>query len=437
MEAEWIHKRIQLWHLLQDKPSYADCELAHQLKMSRAWVQKWRVRLVDADPYNLDDFTSHSRRRHQSPKKVTEPLTAKILHYRETLTEKYRRRVGARNILYHLQQDAELKRLGVYIPKSASTVHQVLVEYHCIPRPTPNIHIPMDRPEPMQVWEIDFTDIISAKSERADKKAHQVEVFDVVDAGSSVAIATTVSDQFDAKYALIAMLDVFQRGGMPQVIRMDRDPRLVGSSSNDIFPSAFMRTLLCLGVSLDICPPHRPDRKPFVERFIRTQKEESIYPRRPATVEQSQLWLDEHRSFYNLERPNQAISCNNQPPAIAIGTPPALRKLPLEVDVDAWLHHYHRYSFRRKVQSNGAAIIDRESYYIGKAYRGQTTIVVLDAQQRHLEFYVQHQLVKTQAIKNLYHGILNFEDFVEVMLKAAESESRRLERQQRLARRTA
>ena len=121
---------------------------------------------------------------------------------------------------------------------------------------------------------------------------------------------------------------------MPQVIRMDRDPRLVGSSSNDIFPSAFMRTLLCLGVSLDICPPQRPDRKPFVERFIRTQKEESIYPRRPATVQQSQLWLDEHRSFYNQERPNQAISCNNQPPSIAIGTPPSLRKLPLEVDVD-------------------------------------------------------------------------------------------------------
>ena len=259
----------------------------------------------------------------------------------------------------------------------------------------------------------------------------------MIDAGSSVAISTTVSDQFDAKHALIAMLDVFRQDGMPQTIRMDRDPRLVGSSSNDIFPSAFMRTLLCLGVTLDICPPRRPDRKPYVERFIRTQKEESIYPRRPATVEQSQLWLDDHRQFYNLERPNQAITCNNHPPLLALGTPPTLRRLPLEVDADSWLQRYHRHSFRRKVKANGEVRVDRDNYYIGQKYRGQKVLVILDAHEKYLEFYIQSQHVKTKPIRKQLYGVLPIDDFVDVMLKEAESETRRLARQRKLTRRHA
>ena len=65
----------------------------------------------------------------------------------------------------------------------------------------------------------------------------------------------------------------------------------------------------------DICPPHRPDLKPYVERFIRAQKEECIYPHRPATVVNTRKLLGEHRVFYNSERPNQTLTCNNQPSA--------------------------------------------------------------------------------------------------------------------------
>ena len=134
---------------------------------------------------------------------------------------------------------------------------------------------------------------------------------------------------------------------------------------------------------------------------------------------------------------NQAITCNNPPPSIALGTPPPLRRLPLEVDVDAWLHHYHRRSFRCKVRASGSVVVDRDSYYIGRQYQGQTALVILDAEQRHLEFYVQNQLVKTKPIKNLYQGSVDLADFVAVMLQAAESETRRLAYQHRLSHRVA
>lgn len=436
MEAYWVHKRVALWHLLQETSRPSDTQLAQELGMSRSWVQKWRPRIVEADIHNLDDFASQSRRRITSPKKVTEALEAKIIHYRETLTKQYHRRVGAKNILYHLQQDADLKQLGVYIPRSASTVHRVLVEAHRVPRPKPRVHVPVDRPDQMQVWEIDFTDVSTASSEKTDKKAHQVEVFDVVDAGSSVAIACIVSDHFDARYSLLTIIDIFRRGGMPQVIRLDRDPRLVGNPK-DIFPSAFIKTLLCLGVEVDICPPRRPDLKPFVERFIRNQKEECIYPRRPANVTQAQLWIDEYRTFYNLERPNQAITCNNQPPSIAIGTQPALRRLPAEVQVDAWLRHYHRYTFERAVVANGTVNIDRQRYYIGKRYRGQRANIILDANERHFDIKVGNETLKPKPIRNLYEGSMNIDDFVDLMALEAQSEAKRLARKRRFSRRVA
>jgi hypothetical protein len=123
-----------------------------------------------------------------------------------------------------------------------------------------------------------------------------------------------------------------------------------------------MRFLLCIGVKYDVCPPRRPDKKPFIERFIRTQKEEVIYPKRPATVEETQKLIDKHRQFYNYERPSQALSCNNRPPMEAHPNLPLKQPLPAYVDPDAWLKAYHNHAFDRVVRSNGSVDVDKHSY---------------------------------------------------------------------------
>ena len=271
MEIEWVQKRAQLWRLLCSKPDLSVAQLASVVAMSPSWVRKWRARLASVDGKDITAFMSRSRRRLISPKKVTEAVEAKILHLREYLTEQYQRRVGARNILYHLHNDPDLKQLGVYIPQAASTVHAVLVRYDRIPKAPPRIHVPREPAEALQVWEIDFTDVVTARSPETEKRQHQVEVFNVIDTGTSIALETVVSDQFDAQNTLIALIDVFEAVGLPRVLRFDRDPRFVASWSMDKFPSAFMRFLLCIGVTPDVCPARRPDLKPYVERFIRTQ----------------------------------------------------------------------------------------------------------------------------------------------------------------------
>ncbi len=434
MEVNWISKRVELWRLCRQSPTLSNRQLAKQIEMSPSWVKKWKKRLRDADGTDLRPFMSRSRRRKASPKRVTEVVEAKILHLRDHLTEHYQRRVGATNILYHLHHDDDLKRLNVYLPKSPTTVHDVLVRYHRIQRPGPRIHVPREPAEPLQVWEIDFSDVVTAQSETTDKRQHQVDVFDVIDTGSSLALETKVSEQFDAKHGLITMIDVLLSVGCPRVIRFDRDPRFVASWSVDKFPSAFIRFLLCVGITPDICPARRPDLKPYVERFIRTQKEECIYPKRPSTVTQAQILISQHAQFYNLERPNQAVTCNNLPPSTAIGEVPRLPRLPEKVDPDVWLAHYHKHDFRRTVPSNGSVTVDKYMYYVGKAFIAQKVILRLDAKTRQFDIYCQNKLVKKKPIQGLYHGMMPFGDYVELMMHEAQSEEKRLKAKRRLRR---
>jgi hypothetical protein len=311
------------------------------------------------------------------------------------------------------------------------------VRYNRIPQPKPRIHVPREPAEPLQVWEIDFTDVVTARSPETEKRQHQVEVFNIVDTGTSIALETAVSDQYDAQNTLIALIDVFQSVGLPRVLRFDRDPRFVASWSMDKFPSTFMRFLWCLGVTPDVCPPRRPDLKPYVERFIRTQKEECIYPKRPASIPESRQLIGEHRRFYNLERPNQAVTCGNQPPSRALEQVPRLPQLPAMVDPDAWLQHYHRQGFRRRVRSNGTVTVDNDAYYVGKRYAGQRVLLVVDAAEKCFEIWHNDQCLNTRPIRNLFHGQLPLADYIEHMSLAAQSEEKRLKARRRYQQRVA
>ena len=53
-----------------------------------------------------------------------------------------------------------------------------------------------------------------------------------------------VHTDFHAETTLEAVADLFVRQGLPQMLRLDRDVRFVGSPSGSDFPSALVR-LLC------------------------------------------------------------------------------------------------------------------------------------------------------------------------------------------------
>ncbi|HEY0737741.1 MAG TPA: integrase core domain-containing protein [Herpetosiphonaceae bacterium] len=130
-----------------------------------------------------------------------------------------------------------------------------------------------------------------------------VEGLNTVDSGTSILLDAQVRSDLVSETTLEAVAHLVHDHGLPQQVTFDRDPRCVGSSRDRDFPSAFLRFWLCLGVQMEVCPPHRPDRNAFVERYHRTFKEEWLQVYQPTTEDQVRRITHHVQRFYNEERP--------------------------------------------------------------------------------------------------------------------------------------
>jgi hypothetical protein len=163
MEAEWVLDRIRLFQLRRDHPGWSQSRLAKALGRSLSWVKKWLKRFREADELSLEMFKSQSRAPHNRPCEVTDVVRDVILSLRDGLKDLYGRVVGPKTILYHLHLDQVLKRRGVYLPKSTRTIWKVLREGGRIPTRVREHH-PLERPEPMQHWGMDFGEHILCRT---------------------------------------------------------------------------------------------------------------------------------------------------------------------------------------------------------------------------------------------------------------------------------
>jgi hypothetical protein len=89
---------------------------------------------------------------------------------------------------YHLQQDDDLKTGGHHLPTSTRTVWAILNEHGRIVRALKREHEPIERPEPLRSWQIDFKDVTGVLAESGGKQQHVVAV------GTSVALEAVARD---------------------------------------------------------------------------------------------------------------------------------------------------------------------------------------------------------------------------------------------------
>src|SRR5215831_7632127 len=335
METEWRIARARLRDLLRENAQASHRDLAEALGYSMSWVRKWRKRLAQAAPDDEQVLYCQSHRPKHIPRQVSVQVEERIGALRETLSEQYNRTVGARTISSYLKREAALWE-GV-VPVSSATIWRILRKRQYIQKPTRPDKQPLERPEPGVHWEIDFCTAAKVSPEAPDKQQNGLEVFNVVDRGSSASVDSQASAEFDAEQALLSMAATLHKQGVPRCISYDRDPRFVGSQSTDGYPSAFTRYLLCVGAGVDILPPRRPDLKPYVERFQRTLKEECLSKNRPATSAAANADVQPYCQWYNHERPHQGKDLHDQPPAQRFSQAAVLPRLPDRVDPDAWL----------------------------------------------------------------------------------------------------
>lgn len=436
-QEQWIADRAMLQRLLEQHPEWTQQELANRIGRSVGWVKKWKKRLREAPPGDSQVLLGKSLG-HQTPYPQTDPqVEERILAIRDAPPENLKRTPGPRAILYYLPRDPALQHRTETLPRSTRTIWKILRRNDRICQQKRRKNQPLERPQPLEEVQMDFKDISSIPAEPTGKQQHVVEVFNFVDAGTSILLDAQVRPDFHAQTALEAVIRFLQRYGVPCKITFDRDPRFVGGATGRDFPSPLVRFLLCVGIQPHVCPAHRPDKNAFVERYHRTYNQECLQVYHPHTLEQAHEITEAFMHHYNTERPNQALSCGNRPPRVAFPELAHLPPLPKLVDPDAWLVHVHGHHFVRKVRANGTVRIAEGSYYVHMNKIGQYVDLCVDAPRQVFVVSSQQHVLKQVPIKGLQRTLLPFEEFATLMCQQALSEQRRLLQTQQEATTTA
>jgi len=425
MEEQWIVDRGNLRAVWLEHPDWSKRQLAEAVGHSKFWVKKWLKRIRRSTLEDQEVLQAYSRARKRPPPQTAPEVVTRILEIRDDPPPKLGRVPGPVTILYYLQKDPMLAELGYRLPRSTRTVWKILGRYYRIAQRAKREHETLERPQPGVEWGMDFHDVSTVPADPQGKKQHVVEILNFVDHGTSAVVASEPGDAYTAETALRTVAQVFQEQGCPDHIVLDRDPRWVGSWTAKDFPSPLLRFLQCLGIHPRVCPPQQPEKNPFVERYHKNFKYECQLIEQPQDLAQTREVNQPYVHFYNYERPNQAITCGNQPPLIKFSNPPGLSPLPQTVDPDRWLLQQTGKTYTRKLGRDGCFQLGNQTYYVQQKLRGRSVTLWVDGQQRQLGILLDGKAIKKLPIKGLQHRRMTFNEFVDWMAKEADSVWRR------------
>jgi len=224
-------KRLFLYCLLQQHPDWKPAQLVQATGMSESWVKDWRRRLrpyLDAPFEDVYIILQGQPCRRKTPSTSLPPEEVqRIVTLREQLPEHLHRVAGPRTIRTYLQRQEHVGEENYHLP-AASTIYRYLRLFEYILPASQAPRVPMEPVPPLTHWQIDFKDVSSAEQEPEGKQQHRLEIFNVVDQGSSYWLHAEVRSDFTAETAIEAFVHAMQRWGVPQQITLDRDPRFVG-----------------------------------------------------------------------------------------------------------------------------------------------------------------------------------------------------------------
>jgi transposase InsO family protein len=418
MEEEWMRDRAILRDLLEKTPQASPQQLALTIGRSVSWVKKWRKRLAEGNPGDPSVLCSYSRAHHAPYFRWDGRVSQKIVEMRFAPPENLKRIPGPRALLYYLPRDPELQAAQVPLPRSSRTIWKILHATGCLaPRSKEPPH-PNEPRKPLEEIQMDFKDVGSVSPEQSPqgKRQHVVEVCNFIDAGTSIALSAQAREDFHEQTALEAVISFLRQYGCPRQMTFDRDPRWVGGVSGRDFPSPLRRLLLCLGIIPHICPPHRPDKNAYVERFHRTYGHECLHVHLPGTLQEVREVTEAFLQHYNYERPHQGRACGNVPPRVAFPTLPALPALPARVDPDGWLASLDQKMYLRHVGRDGC---------VGPELAGRSVLLQVRALSRQFAVWSQDQIVKLLPIKGLVGQEMTLEDYLQYIKQEALAAPRR------------
>jgi transposase InsO family protein len=413
-ESQQIYDRMHLYKLHLAHPYWTPPRLAEAVGRSERWARKWMRRFQAVAAPGFSMYLSQSRAPKTRPRQTSEAIKEVICELRETLSEQYHRPAGATLIHHYLVQDKSLNEADYFVPTSSRTITRILRERGYIQSPSQRERMPLPLCPPMEEWEMDFCEIRLEDG--------RFEFFLVVDRGTSRVVYLEGCEGYRADTALMAIFRLFMLNGLPKRLRFDRDPRFVWSWSADSYPAPLVRFLQVLGVEPVICPPRRPDKKPYVERCVRTLKHEWLDRFSLNTMADCYEALEAFPHYHNAQRIHMGRACQGRTPDEAFPNLPLLPQLPETVHPNDWLKLQHGRVFRRRIRANGTLQVDKHVYYVDEKLAKQSALVHLDA--HHRCFWVTldgKPLSKSLPLKGLQEEQLELQDYVKVLQEEAMS----------------
>lgn len=180
---------------------------------------------------------------------------------------------------------------------------------------------------------------------------------------------------------------VFVQWGLPDALRVDRDPLFVGSGQLK-WPGTLILWLVGLKVILIINRAYRPTDNAIVERNHWTWEQQVLFGQSYTDASQVQQATDQAFVDRREFLPSRHRGCQGQPPAKAFPMLNTARRAytpEQEValfDIKRVDDYLSQWEWRRTVDKMGKICLAGRNHYLGKAYRGQMVKIRFDPLDR-------------------------------------------------------
>jgi len=322
-------------------------DLCREFGISRKTGYKWKERFFQQ---GLEGLGDQSRRPETSPSEVGETMVCRIVKLKMAHPS-----WGARKLRAVLERatppsdlpsESSFKRI---LDKAGLVEHRRRVASEQAGR----LQTPVRAERPNQLWTIDF------KGWWYTRNRLRFEPLTIRDSFSRYVLCAQALDSSRTEHVREQMVRVFERHGLPEVIRSDNGAPFAARNS-PLGLSRLSAWWLTLGIDLDRIAPGRPDQNGAHERMHRdVAREVECSAEHDPTTQQAAL--DVWRKTFNEERPHEALGMR-VPQQVYQASP---RKFdPKHVQLT-----YPSEYLIRKVNSNGSVKIHNQLLNVSLALR--------------------------------------------------------------------
>lgn len=268
-------------------------EVCREFGISRKTGYKWKERFFEE---GLSGLADESRRPKSSPTELSEAMVCAIVRLKLAHPgwgpRKLRAVVARTGSPSDLPSESSFKRV-------LGRLGLVARRRRVREEPGRRVQTPVRAERPNQVWTIDF------KGWWYTRDRQRFEPLTVRDAYSRYVLCAQALDNACTETVRESMSRVFERYGLPEVIRSDNGAPFAARRS-PLGLSRLSAWWLTLGIDLDRIAPGRPDQNGGHERMHRDMAVE-VEGRAAGDAATQQASLDVWRRTFNEERPHEAL----------------------------------------------------------------------------------------------------------------------------------